>query len=174
MEFRVKSKKKTNFADLLWGDRVLIEMKKKGAQLPSHRTQIFDYWWKLRPNQPKYSILCNFNEFIIYDFAVQDEPLDRIKLEDLSDRYTAFNFMLPNAATPIFENNLEAATRETADLVAKVFNSLLERGRIETEHNDLFCNLSSPCLPRIMSFCLKTFSHRSFLIVKVDKVILMT
>ena len=57
LEFRVKSKKKTNFADLLWGERVLIEMKKKGAKLPSHRTQIFDYWWKLRPNQPKYSIL---------------------------------------------------------------------------------------------------------------------
>lgn len=128
LEFRVKSKKKTNFADLLWGDRVLIEMKKKGAKLPSHRTQIFDYWWKLRPNQPKYSILCNFNEFIIYDFAIQDEPLDRIKLEELPDRYTAFNFMLPKAATPIFENNLEEATRETADLVAKVFNMLLERG----------------------------------------------
>lgn len=128
LEFRVKSKKKTNFADLLWGERVLIEMKKKGAKLPSHRTQIFDYWWKLRPNQPKYSILCNFSEFIIYDFALQDEPLDRIKLDELPDRYTAFNFMLPKAATPIFENNLEEATRETADLVAKVFNSLLERG----------------------------------------------
>jgi len=128
LEFRVKTKKKTNFADLLWGQRVLIEMKKKGAQLPSHRSQIFDYWWKLRPDQPQYSILCNFNEFIIYDFAAQDEPLDRIKLEDLPDRYTALNFMLPKAATPIFENNLEEATRETADKVAGVFNSLLERG----------------------------------------------
>ncbi|NAY91384.1 N-6 DNA methylase [Muricauda sp. JGD-17] len=137
LEFRVKSKKKTNFADLLWGERVLIEMKKKGAQLPSHRTQIFDYWWKLRPNQPKYSILCNFNEFVIYDFAIQDEPLDRIKLEELEDRYTAFNFMLPKATTPIFENNLEEATRETADLVAKVFNSLIERG-VERERAQRF------------------------------------
>ena len=128
LEFRVKSKKITNFADLLWGERVLIEMKKKGTKLPSHRTQIFDYWWKLRPHQPKYSILCNFSEFIIYDFALQDEPLDRIKLEELPDRYTAFNFMLSKTATPIFENNLEEATRETADLVAKVFNSLIERG----------------------------------------------
>ncbi len=128
LEFRVKSKKNTRFADLLWGERVLIEMKKKGAQLQSHRSQIFDYWWKLRPNQPKYSILCNFNEFIIYDFAIQDEPLDRIKIKDLPDRYTAFNFMYPKAATPIFENNLEEVTRETADLVAKVFNSLIERG----------------------------------------------
>jgi len=137
LEFRVKSKRKTNFADLLWGERVLIEMKKKGARLPSHRTQIFDYWWKLRPNQPKYSILCNFDEFIIYDFALQDEPLDRIKLEELTDRYTAFNFMLPKATTPIFENNLEEATRETADSVAKVFNSLLERG-VERERAQRF------------------------------------
>lgn len=128
LEFRVKSKKNTRFADLLWGERVLIEMKKKGAQLQSHRSQIFDYWWKLRPNQPKYSILCNFNEFIIYDFAIQDEPLDLIKVKDLPDRYTAFNFMYPKAATPIFENNLEEVTRETADLVAKVFNSLIARG----------------------------------------------
>lgn len=128
LEFRVKSKKNTRFADLLWGERVLIEMKKKGAQLQSHRSQIFDYWWKLRPNQPKYSILCNFNEFIIYDFAIQDEPLDRIKIKDLPDRYTAFNFMYPKAATPVFENNLEEVTRETADLVAKVFNSLIARG----------------------------------------------
>jgi len=128
LEFRVKSKKTTNFADLLWGERVLIEMKKKGSKLQSHRTQIFDYWWKLRPNQPKYSILCNFNKFIIYDFSLQDEPLDRINIDELPDRYTAFNFMLPKAATPIFENNLEEATRETADLVASVFNSILERG----------------------------------------------
>ena len=108
--------------------RVLIEMKKRGSQLKSHRTQIFDYWWNLRPTQPKYSILCNFNEFIIYDFSLQDEPLDIIKIEELPDRYTAFNFMFPKSETPIFHNNLEEVTRETADLVAEVFNSIISRG----------------------------------------------
>jgi hypothetical protein len=128
LEFRVKEKKSTNFADLLWGDRIIIEMKKKGAQLQSHRTQIFDYWWKLRPNQPKYSILCNFNEFIIYDFSIQDEPLDRININDLPDRYTAFNFMFAKEVTPIFNNNLEEVTRKSANMVAEVFNSLIARG----------------------------------------------
>ena len=51
LEFRVKGKKSTQFADLLWGNRVLIEMKKKGVHLQSHRSQIFDYWWNLRPTQ---------------------------------------------------------------------------------------------------------------------------
>src|SRR5438045_9546558 len=63
LEFRVQSKKKsTQFADLLWGNRVLIEMKKRGAKLESHRTQAFDYWWNLRPESPEYVILCNFDE----------------------------------------------------------------------------------------------------------------
>ena len=35
--------------------------------------------------------------------------------------------MFPKAETP-FHNNLEEATRETADLVAKVFRSLIKRG----------------------------------------------
>jgi hypothetical protein len=137
LEFRVKSKKSTQFADLLWEDRVLLEMKKKGSKLQSHRSQIFNYWWNLRPSQPKYSILCNFSEFIIYDFSIQDEPLDIIKIEDLPDRFTAFNFMLPKATSPVFNNNLEEATRETADLVAKVFNSLIDRN-VERERAQRF------------------------------------
>ncbi|WP_425422065.1 DNA methyltransferase [Phaeodactylibacter xiamenensis] len=128
LEKRVKSKKSTRFADLLWGDRVVIEMKKRGAKLESHRTQVFDYWWNLRPNQPKYSVLCNFDEFYIYDFSKQDEPLDRIKLEKLESRITAFNFLYPKSKEPIFENNLEEVTRKTAAQVVKVFNSLVDRG----------------------------------------------
>ena len=94
LEYRVKGKKKsTKFADLLWGKRVLIEMKKRGAKLESHRPQVFDYWWGLRPNSPKFVILCNFDEFWIYDFTQQDEPLDKIQLKDLPDRYTALNFL---------------------------------------------------------------------------------
>ncbi|MGB1206016.1 MAG: class I SAM-dependent DNA methyltransferase [Chitinophagales bacterium] len=127
LEYRVKSKKSTRFADLLWGKKLIIEMKKRGTKLESHRTQVFDYWWKLRPNQPKYAILCNFDEFYIYDFSVQDEPLDKIKTENLAKRITAFNFLKPKPSKPIFDNNVEEVTRETAANVAKVFNSLLKR-----------------------------------------------
>ena len=128
LEFRVKKKKSTRFADLLWKDRVLIEMKKRGAKLESHRTQIFDYWWNLRPNQPKYSILCNFDDFYIYDFSIQDEPLDKLKLINLENRITTLNFLYEKPKKPIFKNNLEEATRETAASVASVFNSLISRG----------------------------------------------
>ena len=127
LEKRVKGKKTTRFADLLWSDKMVLEMKKRGSKLESHRNQVFDYWWKLRPNQPKYSVLCNFDEFLIYDFSIQDEPLDSVKLAKLKIRYTAFNFLLPKPKTPVFENNLEDVTRETAAEVSMVFNSLIKR-----------------------------------------------
>ncbi len=56
------------FADLLWPERVLIEMKSRGAKLEKHYDQAFEYWQLIVPNRPRYVILCNFDEFWIYDF----------------------------------------------------------------------------------------------------------
>lgn len=128
LETRVKKKNSTKFADLVWKDRVVIEMKKGGEKLAKHKPQLFDYWWNLRPHQPQYAILCNFDTFHIYNFSIQDEPLDKIKIEHLERRVTAFNFLYQKPKKAIFENNLEEATRETADSVAKVFNSIVDRG----------------------------------------------
>ncbi len=137
LETRVKKKNSTKFADLVWKDRVVIEMKKGGEKLEKHKPQLFEYWWNLRPNQPQYAILCNFDTFYIYNFSIQDEPLDKIKIENLERRVTAFNFLYEKPKKAIFENNLEEATRETADSVAKVFNSLVDRG-INREHAQKF------------------------------------
>ncbi|MFZ4776932.1 MAG: type IIL restriction-modification enzyme MmeI [Terrimicrobiaceae bacterium] len=40
-----------NFADLLWAERVLIEMKSRGKMLERHYDQIFDYWTHTREMQ---------------------------------------------------------------------------------------------------------------------------
>ena len=129
LEFRVKAKgKTTKFADLFWESRLLLEMKKRGEKLERHYQQAFEYWLELVPHRPKYVVLCNFDEFWIYDFDVQmREPVDRISLKDLPDRYTALNFLFPENREPIFNNNLIAVTRKAADKVAKVFNRLVER-----------------------------------------------
>jgi hypothetical protein len=129
LEYRVQSKKKsTQFADLLWENRVLIEMKKRGAKLESHRNQAFDYWWNLRPNSPEYVLLCNFDEFIIYNFSIQDEPLDKFKIENLLERYTALNFLYPKPKKPLFNNNLIDVTESAARIISQVFRRLIERG----------------------------------------------
>ncbi|MEG4854193.1 N-6 DNA methylase [Microcoleus sp. B5-D4] len=135
LEFRVKAKgKTTKFADLLWRPRLLLEMKKRGEKLEKHYQQAFEYWLELVPQRPKYVVLCNFDEFWIYDFDLQlREPVDRVNLEELPHRFTALNFLFPENRQPLFNNNQIDVTRTAADKVALVFNRLVERGeKVET------------------------------------------
>lgn len=140
LEFRIKKKstRGTSFADLIWKPRLLLEMKKRGEKLFLHYKQAFDYWVHAVPNRPRYVVLCNFDEFRIYDFDKQiDEPVDVVTLSDLPLRYPALNFLFPDNPDPIFGNDLEAVSREAADKVAKLFNSLMNRG-INRSHAQRF------------------------------------
>lgn len=131
LEFRIKKKstKGTSFADLIWKPRLLMEMKKRGENLFHHYQQAFDYWIHAVPNRPRYVVLCNFDEFWIYDFDKQiDEPVDIVAIGDLPRRYPALNFLFPDNPDPVFGNDLEAVSREAADKVAQLFNALIGRG----------------------------------------------
>lgn len=130
LESRLKRRgKNPGFIDLLWSPRVLIEMKSRGENLQDHYAQAFEYWIQAVPKRPRFVVLCNFDEFWIYDFDEQlYEPKDRVRLEDLPKRYTALNFLLPEEKEPQFGNNRVAVTRDAADRVATVFNSLVARG----------------------------------------------
>jgi hypothetical protein len=131
LEARVKRRDErgTAFADLIWKPRCLIEMKKSGTNLARHYRQAFGYWIEAVPDRPRYVILCNFDEFWIYDFDRQlDSPVDQINITDFPKRYEAMAFMLPEEKTPIFGNDLVAVTREAAASVAGVFRHLHERG----------------------------------------------
>jgi len=129
LEHRVKGEdKKTKFVDCVLPGKLLIEMKKRGEKLQRHYSQAFHYWTRIVPHRPRYVILCNFDEFWIYDFNKQlDEPMDRVTLADLPQRYDALNFLLPRPKTPNFRNDLVAVTQSAADKVSRVFNQLIER-----------------------------------------------
>ena len=89
LQDRIKNvqKKTTSFADLVWKPRVLIEMKKRDDDLSIHYQQAFSYWQQLVPNRPKYVMLCNFDEFWIYDFDTDIyEPQEKINLVDADKR----------------------------------------------------------------------------------------
>lgn len=117
------------FADLMWKPRVLIEMKKAGTNLQAHYRQAFDYWMHAVPDRPRYVVLCNFDEFWIYDFDNQlDEPVDVVPLDDLPHRWETLAFLLPTEGRPVFGNDLVAVTRGAAADVAKVFQSMRSRG----------------------------------------------
>ena len=120
---------RTRFADFVWPGRCLIEMKSRGVKLSKHYQQTFDYWLNLVPHRPPYVVLCNFDEFWIYDFNTQlQEPVDRIPVADLPDRHAALNFLFPRAFQPLFSHNWVHVTREAAKDVANAFNSLVFRG----------------------------------------------
>lgn len=130
LEFRIKKKatKGTSFADLIWKPRVLIEMKKRGEKLGLHYRQAFEYWLNAVPNRPRYVVLCNFDEFWIYDFDKQlDEPVDRVAIGEVSARYTALNFLFPDNKEPIFNNDREDVSRKAANQTAELFRSLVKR-----------------------------------------------
>jgi type II restriction/modification system DNA methylase subunit YeeA len=129
MRRRVGSQKRTSFADCIWKPRVLIEMKKAGEPLGRHYEQALEYWFRAVPDRPRYVVLCNFDEFWIYDFNHQiEEPLDRLRLEELSRRWEALAFLLPAEVRPTFGNDLVAVTRESAARVSAVFNHMVGRG----------------------------------------------
>lgn len=128
LEFRIHRAKGTRFADLLWRPRVLIEMKRRGEKLDRHYRQALEYWLDLVPNRPQYVVLCNFDEFWIYDLNYQlDEPMDRVTLDELPERFTSLNFLFPQARTPLFANDRVDVTRKAAASLAQLFRTLTTR-----------------------------------------------
>lgn len=132
-EFRVRKPAEsgggTSFADYVWKPIVLIEMKKRGVVLSKHYRQAFDYWTRLVPGRPRYVVLCNFDEFEVYDFETQmDSPVGRLKLADLPEHYGPLAFLLPGQPPPVFDNQHEPVTRAAAGNLAKCFNKFIKRG----------------------------------------------
>ena len=133
LEFRVTKAAEagggTAFADLVWKPVVLIEMKKRGTDLQKHYRQAFDYWTRLVPNRPRYVVLCNFDEFRVYDFDTDlDTPKDTLALKDFPERWGPLEFLAPGSPKPTFENDREVVTRQAADCLADCFRKFVKRG----------------------------------------------
>jgi len=132
LEQRVKKGSKkgnTGFADLAWKPHLLIEMKKRGEDLNKHYAQAVTYWMQLQC--PSYVMLCNFDEFWIYDFRKQsEEPIEKVSLERLPDRVGAFTFMNPELdRVPVFNNNLVSVTEKAAGRMGELLTMLIQRKR---------------------------------------------
>ena len=125
-EFRIRKAKEdgggTAFADYVWKPVVLIEMKKRGQNLAKHYRQAFDYWIRLAPNRPKYVVLCNFDEFWVYDFdSAQIEvlavtcvhnPSNRVATEIGSHRRHGESDFGPLLRRALLEPHCQSAARE--------------------------------------------------------------
>jgi len=131
-EFKIRKDKDDGggiaFADYVWKPIVLIEMKKRGEDLSKHYRQAFDYWVRLVPDRPHYVVLCNFDEFWVYDFNIQmDTPVDKLQIDELPNRWGPLAFLFPTMERPTFRNDQEVVTRDAADRLAICFNKLITR-----------------------------------------------
>jgi len=129
-EYRVKFPDgHTKYADFAWPGNTVIEMKSRGENLLKHYGQAKDYWWNLYPNRPRYVVLCNFDEFRIYDFETQpDTPKDILLTKDLAERWGPLAFLYGDQRTPVFGNDHEGVTRAAAGKFGKLYRGLVKRG----------------------------------------------
>ncbi|KAM3115759.1 DNA methyltransferase [Phormidesmis sp. 146-33] len=104
-------------------------MKKQGEDLNKHYSQAFEYWTRLVPDRPRYVLLCNFDEFWIFDFDTQlDTPVDIIPLVQLPERVSAFAFMEFENRAPVFRNNQVEVTERAARRMGELLVLLKKRG----------------------------------------------
>lgn len=136
LEARIKfSSGRTKFADCLWSPKgrsgVLIEMKKKSYKaLEGAFPQARDYWIEMNPEKvigegaqkPEYIILCNFDKFLIYR---QLTLVDEIKIDEILDRSSSFNFLLKQEKEPIFNHNVKEISEDAARTVGELFKYLI-------------------------------------------------
>lgn len=131
LEDRIKksTRRGVKFADLVWRPVVLIEMKKRGENLAKHYRQAFDYWVRLVPGRPRWVVLCNFDEFWVYDFETQmDTPRAKVALDELPTNYGPLSFLFVEPEPPVFEPDSRAVTKAAADQLAACFKSIVARG----------------------------------------------
>ena len=127
---RRNGKTTVSFADYLLPKRVLIEMKKRGENLKKHYVQLEEYWKSLESHlRPRYAILCDFDEFWIYDFQNQFyDPVDKVAVTHLTgERRAALEFLVPDSRrNPVFKDNRVEVTKDAAFQLAELFRSLQE------------------------------------------------
>ena len=122
-----KSKGKRGFADFIWEPRVIIELKKRGEKLQKYYDQAFDYWTHRLPRL-KYTVLCNFDEFWIYDLNTQlYDPVHKLHIKDLPENWGPLAFLFPKEETPTFDNYNIKVTEEVASKIGNIYYSLVKR-----------------------------------------------
>lgn len=121
------------FMDLHWPGRCIIEMKRPGVTLETVRGQVQRYRMESADEAndipaAKYVVICSFQKFEIWqpgDFP--KNPRAVLDLVELPDRYDVLNFLAGANVEPSFVEHDREMTKEAAEKVALMFESLVDR-----------------------------------------------
>lgn len=164
LEDRLRVNDKIKFPDLLWPRKVLIEMKSRGENLQNHFDQAKAYWDDAYEKKTEYVVLCNFDEFWIYNWNEQKDVKDKVPLNKLNEMWRSFPFLCLNEIKPIFGNNLVDVTKKAAEKIAKFYNSLIDR-KIEKKVAQRF---TLQCLVALFAEDSGLFPKNGFFIDLID------
>jgi type I restriction-modification system DNA methylase subunit len=121
------------FFDCEFKGVAIFEMKGRGKNLNLYYEQLQKYWLRCIP-KPRFAILCNFDEFWIYDFNISqmDEPIQKLKTTELALNIDKLAFMKKGDTTKInWQNNQVEITEKVASKI-KIFYDDLETWFIKT------------------------------------------
>jgi hypothetical protein len=128
------------FFDCLFNDVAIFEMKGKGKPLNNHYNQLQKYWMRCTP-KPKLAILCNFDEFWIYDFNIQmDEPVQKLRLEDLAEKHDKRAFMTPESkrfSKINWDCNTEELTKDAVEDVKTFYDDIVKHNACKPQQEQL-------------------------------------
>ena len=128
---------RTGYADLYWQrGSVLVELKRRSERrLDRHYGQVWDYVSHLNP-PPRYAVLCNFDEFWIYDFEQAiGTPVDKIRTEEIGFRLDAFRFMEGSVQAPLFrDGQIVEVTKAAAETMGELYQALHHRSQSPSTH----------------------------------------
>ena len=137
VEFEVPVKlEHTNFIDAFFPDsKVIVEQKSlqknlsekilqsdKNFLTPYEQAQKYISGLPLSMH-PRFIIVCNFQEFLIYDMEMMSEPT-KIKLEELPQKLHAFDFLIDKTKNKI-RLELELSLK-AGEIVGKIFKNYLK------------------------------------------------
>ena len=159
-EVPVKLKHKSFIDAFLPDTKVIIEQKSSSVKLEKNQTQsdgeiLSPYEQAQRYGvglpvsmHPRFIIVCNFKEFLIYDMELMSEPT-KILLEELPENFHAFDFMIdPNKNKIRLELELSL---KAGEIVGKLYDNLKSQYLNPNDENSLQ-SLNKLCVRLV--FCL--------------------
>jgi len=162
VEFEVAVKlEHTNFIDAFFPDsKVIVEQKSLQKNLSdkilqSDKNFLTPYEQAQRYGtglpysmRPRWIIVCNFQEFLIYDMELMTEPT-KILLEDLSKNFHAFDFLIDKTKNKI-RLELELSLK-AGEIVGKIYNAL-RKNYLQPDDEKSLQSLNKLCVRLV--FCL--------------------
>jgi hypothetical protein len=126
-------KSSAGFMDLHWPGICIVEMKKPGTPLKTAREQVHRYRMESADEEEgipaaKYVVICSFQKFEVWQPGdYPKNPRAVINLADLPERYDVLNFLAGPNIQPSFVLHDREMTKEAAEKVALMYQSLVDR-----------------------------------------------